>query len=842
MADEIVERLVYQVLVEGDEVAVEQLQKMADKGVVALEDIEKASARISDEARAAGKVIDATLNPALKGLGDEAGLAAAAMASSSKKIATSTTVFGRLALAARNAGNSIKASFLGIGTTVNGVSTNVNGLNGRFGELFAGLGNAARGAGTALASGFGIAVTGTVAGVGNLGRALVGVSGSLLKFSDRVGQSTLRMAAKLAGVQSLSRGMPILAAATILAGAAVFSLGNASGKAALELSSAAAEAGQGIKQFEGMRNAFLVGGVSAAVAGELVKGLGEKVKKATQEAAAAGTRFFQFGDQITKVTSGFAKPLTEAQRLFAGLPVTMNAATGALSLGRAGFAALSQRLDQTGEGLVKIGRELVPVSRESRILAGLTEKLGAEFAASLTPRILQSEGALIKFYDRLQSLGSITSAETIKKLASDFSIAMAEFRTAYNGLKIDLGAAFTPVAVEVLTALSNAIADNKATLIGYAQTIATFVKPILLDLINIFSGRAPITEFGKTIVQVGTAIKFVFDTIMTAAGAVAGALKSVFGIEVTAGAVALIAILGPMALAFSGLIPVIGAVVTVIGVVVTAIGAVVAAFGLPVIAIVALTAALAALTIAFNPIQLVENFVTASLAKMGEWATSLGAIITKAFADFGAFVSGGLSSLSSSASAGWEQIKQIFFGALDGIGKFFKEKFDYFIGLFDGLVSAAKRAGTAAKNALTGGGGGGGNIPGRARGGHIVGDGTGTSDSILSWLSNGEFVIKAAMVRKYGSSLFHALNQGMIPRYAQGGQVMQMGSLKEVSGGFGSRGVAGGAPRTSFELVIEGQRFSGLSAPADTADSLQRVGVMRRLTSTGKAPSWQGRR
>ncbi|MFF2522227.1 phage tail tape measure protein [Streptomyces liangshanensis] len=51
-------------------------------------------------------------------------------------------------------------------------------------------------------------------------------------------------------------------------------------------------------------------------------------------------------------------------------------------------------------------------------------------------------------------------------------------------------------------------------------------------------------------------------------------------------------------------------------------------------------------------------------------------------------------------------------------------------------------------------------------GGPIVGPGTGTSDSIPALVSNGEYVIKAASVRKYGVAMFDRLNAG---RYAGGG-------------------------------------------------------------------------
>lgn len=55
-----------------------------------------------------------------------------------------------------------------------------------------------------------------------------------------------------------------------------------------------------------------------------------------------------------------------------------------------------------------------------------------------------------------------------------------------------------------------------------------------------------------------------------------------------------------------------------------------------------------------------------------------------------------------------------------------------------------------------------------ARGGYITGPGTGTSDSIPAWLSNGEYVMRAAAVRKYGLGFMHRINQN---RFARGGVV-----------------------------------------------------------------------
>lgn len=56
----------------------------------------------------------------------------------------------------------------------------------------------------------------------------------------------------------------------------------------------------------------------------------------------------------------------------------------------------------------------------------------------------------------------------------------------------------------------------------------------------------------------------------------------------------------------------------------------------------------------------------------------------------------------------------------------------------------------------------------KASGGFIAGPGTATSDSIPAWLSNGEFVVRASAVQRYGRSFFEGLNA---MRFASGGLV-----------------------------------------------------------------------
>lgn len=76
------------------------------------------------------------------------------------------------------------------------------------------------------------------------------------------------------------------------------------------------------------------------------------------------------------------------------------------------------------------------------------------------------------------------------------------------------------------------------------------------------------------------------------------------------------------------------------------------------------------------------------------------------------------------------------------------------------------RAGGGRVHRLAGGG-----VVGYPGGGAVFGPGSSTSDSVPAWLSNGEFVIRAAAVRKYGQQLFEQLNLMQLPaaRMSTGG-------------------------------------------------------------------------
>jgi hypothetical protein len=92
-----------------------------------------------------------------------------------------------------------------------------------------------------------------------------------------------------------------------------------------------------------------------------------------------------------------------------------------------------------------------------------------------------------------------------------------------------------------------------------------------------------------------------------------------------------------------------------------------------------------------------------------------------------------------------------------------------------------------------------------AAGGYQRGPGTGTSDSILSFLSNGEFVVNARSTAQH-RPLLEAINGA--PGYANGGLVSPTFATPTVSG------------RSSVPLVSIGQYVAGGQSPHEVAEAL----------------------
>ena len=101
--------------------------------------------------------------------------------------------------------------------------------------------------------------------------------------------------------------------------------------------------------------------------------------------------------------------------------------------------------------------------------------------------------------------------------------------------------------------------------------------------------------------------------------------------------------------------------------------------------------------------------------------------------------------------------------AVYGMASFEASQLTAFEGEATGRITAAAQA--AGASARIGG------TLRRAGGGPIIGPGTGTSDSILMWGSNGEFMQRKKAVDYYGLPFMKALNELKVPKFANGGPI-----------------------------------------------------------------------
>lgn len=96
----------------------------------------------------------------------------------------------------------------------------------------------------------------------------------------------------------------------------------------------------------------------------------------------------------------------------------------------------------------------------------------------------------------------------------------------------------------------------------------------------------------------------------------------------------------------------------------------------------------------------------------------------------------------------------------------------------------------------------------RAQGGYVSGAGGPTSDSIPAMLSNGEYVIRASSVSKFGQGFLESINQGKISKFGMGGKVK-----KYADGG----AVASG---TDFLNAINQQRSGSFTSSTSSVNNV----------------------
>jgi len=139
------------------------------------------------------------------------------------------------------------------------------------------------------------------------------------------------------------------------------------------------------------------------------------------------------------------------------------------------------------------------------------------------------------------------------------------------------------------------------------------------------------------------------------------------------------------------------------------------------------------------------------------------------------------------------------------------------------IGSALSSASSASADTASGPGG-------MAEGGYIRGPGSGTSDSIPAWLSDGEFVHSARTVDHYGVPTMRALNNLQIPKFAMGGLVGFPSLPRFAEGGQVSS-------RAPVHLHLGGNSYA-LHGSDGVVGALVAEAHRQNMTSAGVKPSW----
>lgn len=456
-------------------------------------------------------------------------------------------------------------------------------------------------------------------------------------------------------------------------------------------------------------------------------------------------------------------------------------------------AARAQR--EAAASFGQLSRSIRNVGLESLALGKRIRSMGTAISVGIgAPLLLLGRHAVQAFRQADEGLGSS------QRLIRENEEAFKELDAAL----VQLGKALIPIQtaiVEFITGILeafNKLDPETKELIINIGLVAVAIGPVLFAVGGLVSAFGVLTTLFSFVVPLFSVLGPIFFGIGTAIGFVVSAV-------------------GTLVSGFAALGPIVVAAVS-------AAGAAIAAVGIwPILLAAALGAAIVVVVTYWDDIV--------NVIKQGVQA--VGAILKSAWAPFPA----ALRLAIAAGRALWNGFISFLRGATNSFVQFFNSAVSSLFGPIQRLIDLAKSAWnwiTKAKKAESSGGGGG----GFAGGGQV--HGRSGVDRIAAWLTNKEFVHRVAAVRKYGVGFMHAVNQGRFPvslarGYAGGGLV---GAPRYA---FANGGQVRGGPMGSergFTLVIDGQTFEGLRAPADTADEMIRYSKERQMRSTGKAQDW----
>jgi len=440
-------------------------------------------------------------------------------------------------------------------------------------------------------------------------------------------------------------------------------------------------------------------------------------------------------------------------------------------------------LDTSGK-LKKAPEVLNQIADALKALPAGADKTNIEFdliAAGLDRKLLpalrQGSAAFKDIAEKSRTVNPGFTDAQIKT-ADDFAISVQGASDAWTSLVNAMGIAIAPAFVPLFQKISDLLVEIRPGLAEFGAALANVVGPILTGI--------------ATIIQI--AIIPALSALIGLFQLIADGINAVFGTKVT-GMQLFVAVLLAVSVAFGGIATAVTVLITGIGLLVNALQQSGATW------------------------QSVVDLFTSTFKSITDGITALWSLIVQSAASALSSVEGFFTSLGDRVVSVFTQIR------------------DFILNVWSQVKDVIAK--------LTGGGDAGdtavAKIPGLAGGGPIRGAGSGTSDSNLVWASHGEFIQRAAAVRKYGLNFMHAINSlkfdpnaffsmgGTIPfsqpkmRFAEGGLVQTWG----------------GGPRNVLNLRIGNEQFDGLSVEDETMEKLTRFSVRAQVRSGGRKPKWK---
>lgn len=594
-------------------------------------------------------------------------------------------------------------------------------------------------------------------------------------------------------------------------------------KATNEIGDGLDKIGEGFKKF-GETVAVFTGAVTGLALGvfELTKASSEAAANAKLSAAALGLTVEQYGrlsfaakeagvqqDEFGTAFSHFNKLLVAAQagdeaalKVFENLSVRLFEGKKVLGQYNVQLFDTKGRTETAAQVLDQVAFMFSKVSDGSRKSTNAIELFGRA-GASMVPVLNQGSRGLRELGDEGARLGQVFSARGAL-IGTEFKTSVDHARDAMTGLRNAIALAIAPDLTRVFNGFTEDVVKHRKEVILLALEGYVFLRNTVLDFVAVFEGRdADVSQqwvltLRDNVKVAGAEIKRIFEDdvipifnlVKAVLTDVANAINETFGTNLNATDVAVGIFAAKMLGFFSALTGAIQIASALIPPFIKLLGLIGDAF-----LFLARPAVLAAL-------RLLQVAIAAAMAPL------------VALVGFPAAVAIGIGLAVVALLPFWKDITD----AATATYNFIVNLFKGIVSVVGGAVSAAYRIATGTVAPAPADVPASGTIPGHAAGGLIRGAGSMTSDSNIIAVSDYEYVVRGAAVKKFGVGLFDALNAGMLPKFASGGLVG-----------------AGGVP---VNLVLPGGTFP-MQASSSVVESLTRHVRAASRRKPGIAPSWQ---